>query len=112
MAEPKGTGYNTSKAGLCGLMRSVSVDGGAYDVTANAVLPGWVRTELAERSAVEEAAVRNISPQDVWEERAAIYPPKRVVEPMEVAHTILFLASQESRGVSGQSIGITLGGIW
>ena len=112
MAEPRGVGYNTSKAGLNGLMRSVSVDGGPYEVTANAVLPGWVRTELAERSAADEAGLRGISVDEVWKERAAIYPPKRVVEPEEVAHTILFLASQESRGVSGQSIGITLGGIW
>ena len=111
-AEPKGVGYNTSKAGLDGLMRSVSQDGGAYDVTANSVLPGWVRTELAERSAKEEAVSRGVTVDAIWSERAALYPPKRVVEPNEVAEVICFLASQESRGVSGQSIPVTLGSFW
>lgn len=111
-AEPKGVGYNTSKSGLCGLMRSVSQDGGIYDVTANAVLPGWVRTEMAERSAVVESEQRGISLDQVWRERAALYPPRRVVQPDEVAHVIAFLASEESRGVSGESIGVTLGSFW
>ena len=111
-AEPNGVGYNTSKSALCGLMRSVSQDGGKYDITANAVLPGWVRTELAERSATVEAESRGISTNEVWRERAALYPPQRVVEPIEVAHVIAFLASEESRGVSGQSISVTLGSFW
>ena len=111
-AEPNGVGYNTSKAALCGLMRSVSQDGGKYDITANAVLPGWVRTKLAERSAAVEAESRGISTDEVWRERAALYPPQRVVEPIEVAQVIAFLASEESRGVSGQSISVTLGSFW
>ena len=48
-AEHAGSAYNSSKAGLLGLMRSVAVDGGPYGITSNAVLPGWVRTEMAER---------------------------------------------------------------
>ena len=51
IAEPAGCAYTSSKHGLLGLMRSVAVDGGAYGITSNAVLPGWVRTEMAERSA-------------------------------------------------------------
>jgi NAD(P)-dependent dehydrogenase (short-subunit alcohol dehydrogenase family) len=111
-AEPNGVGYNTSKAGLCGLMKSVSQDGGMYNVTANAVLPGWVRTELSERSAAVEANNRGITVDEVWRERAALYPPQRVVEPVEVAEVIVFLASEKSRGVSGQSISVTLGSFW
>ena len=51
VAEPAGSAYNSSKHGLLGLMRSVAVDAGAYGVTSNAVLPGWVRTPMAELSA-------------------------------------------------------------
>lgn len=108
-AEPAGVGYNTSKSGLCGLMRSVCQDGGLYNITANAVLPGWVRTEMADKSADAEAAERSITKKQVWEERGALYPAKRVVTPEEVAHTILFLASEESSGVSGESIKVALG---
>lgn len=111
-AEPAAVGYNTSKAGLCGLMKSVAQDGGIHNVTANAVCPGWVRTEMAEKSAQAEATLRGITAEKVWEERSALYPPKRVVEPGEVAHTILFLASEESSGVSGEAIRVSLGCPW
>jgi NAD(P)-dependent dehydrogenase (short-subunit alcohol dehydrogenase family) len=112
LAEEAGSAYTTSKHGLLGLMRSVAADGGAYGVTSNAVLPGWVRTEMAERSARQEAEDRGVSTDQVWEERAALYPPGRVVTPQEVAATIAFLASEESSGVSGEAIRVALGGVW
>jgi len=109
-AEPAGSAYNSSKSGLLGLMRSVAEDGGAFGITSNAVLPGWVRTEMAERSARSEAGERGITPEQVWEERAALYRPGRVATPAEVAEMIAFLASEESSGVSGESIRVALGG--
>jgi len=112
IAEPAGCAYNSSKHGLLGLMRSVAVDGGAYGITSNAVLPGWVRTEMAERSAVQEAKDRDITTDQVWEERAALYPPGRVATPQEVAEMIAFLASEESSGVSGEAIRVALGSVW
>ena len=90
-------------------MRSAAADGGAYGITANAVLPGWVRTEMAERSARTEADKRGISPEQVWQERAALYPPGRVATSREVAELIAFLASDESSGISGESIRVSLG---
>jgi len=112
VAEHAGSAYTSSKHGLLGLMRSVAQDGGAYGVTSNAVLPGWVRTEMAESSARTEAAERGITPEQVWQERAALYPPGRVATPKEVAEMIAFLASEESSGVSGQAITVALGSIW
>lgn len=112
VAEHAGSAYNSSKHGLLGLMRSVARDGGAYGITSNAVLPGWVRTEMAERSARQEATDRNISTEQVWGERAALYPPGRVVTPEEVAEMIAFLASEESSGVSGEAIRVALGSVW
>jgi len=109
VAEHAGSAYNSSKHGLLGLMRSVAEDGGAYGITANAVLPGWVRTEMAERSARQEATDRSITTDQVWKERAAMYPPGRVATPMEVAEMIAFLASEESSGVSGEAIRVALG---
>lgn len=112
VAEHAGSAYNSSKHGLLGLMRSVATDGGAFGVTSNAVLPGWVRTEMAERSAHQEAEDRSISTDQVWEERAALYPPGRVATPQEVAELIAFLASEESSGVSGEAIRVALGSMW
>jgi len=112
IAEPAGSAYNSSKHGLLGLMRSVAVDGGPYGITSNAVLPGWVRTEMAERSAQYEAKERGITTDQVWEERAALYPAGRVATPQEVAEMIAFLASEESSGVSGEAIRVALGGFF
>lgn len=112
IAEHAGSAYNASKAGLLGLMRSAATDGGAHGITANAVLPGWVRTEMADRSARTEAAERGISTEQVWEERAAGYPPGRVATPEEVAQMIAFFASEESSGVSGESVRVALGSHW
>jgi NAD(P)-dependent dehydrogenase (short-subunit alcohol dehydrogenase family) len=111
VAEPAGSAYNSSKSGLLGLMRSVALDGGPYGITSNAVLPGWVRTEMAERSARQEAKDRGITTDQVWDERAALYPAGRVATPQEVAEMIAFLASEESSGVSGESIRVSLGGV-
>lgn len=110
-AEHAGSAYNSAKAGLLGLMRSVAEDGGAYGVTSNAVLPGWVRTQMAERHARFEAEERGITQEQVWEERAALYRPGRVATPNEVGEMIAFLASEESSGVSGESIRVALGSV-
>lgn len=111
VAEFAGAAYNSSKHGLLGLMRSVAQDGGAHGITSNAVLPGWVRTEMAENSAATEANARGITTRDIWAERESLYPPNRVVTPQEVAEVIAFLASEESSGVSGQAITVALGGV-
>jgi NAD(P)-dependent dehydrogenase (short-subunit alcohol dehydrogenase family) len=112
IAEHAGSAYTSSKHGLLGLMRSVARDAGAYGVTSNAVLPGWVRTEMAERSARVEADQRGISTREVWAEREALYPPGRVATPQEVAEAIAFLACEEASGVSGQAVVVALGSVW
>ena len=112
VAEYAGSAYSSSKHGLLGLMRSVAQDAGPYGVTSNAVLPGWVRTPMAEISAKAEAAERGITPDEVWAKRAALYPAGRVVAPKEVAEVIAFLASEESSGVNGEAITVALGGVW
>jgi NAD(P)-dependent dehydrogenase (short-subunit alcohol dehydrogenase family) len=111
VAEYAGSAYNSSKHGLLGLMRSLARDAGQFGVTSNAVLPGWVRTPMAELSAKAEAEQRGISHDEVWTERAALYPAGRVVTPLEVAEVIAFLASEESSGINGEAITVALGGI-
>jgi len=109
VAEPASCAYNSSKHGLIGLMRSVALDAAPFGVTSNAVLPGWVRTSMSERSAAAAAAERGITVEQVWEERAAQYGQGRVATPEEVAAMIAFLASEESSGVNGEAIRVALG---
>jgi len=111
-AERSGSAYTASKHGVIGLARAVAQDAGPFGVTSNAVLPGWVRTAMAERSARADAARRGITVEQVWEERAAIYPQKRVLEPGEVAQVIAFLCSDGAGGVNGEAITVALGGMW
>jgi NAD(P)-dependent dehydrogenase (short-subunit alcohol dehydrogenase family) len=111
-AEPCGSAYTASKHGLIGLARAVAQDAGPFGVTSNAVLPGWVRTEMAEVSAKADAARRGISVEQVWRERAELYPRKRVLEPQEVAQVIAFLCSDAAGGVNGEAITVALGGVW
>jgi NAD(P)-dependent dehydrogenase (short-subunit alcohol dehydrogenase family) len=112
VSEARMTAYGASKAGLLGLMRGIAQDAGPHGVTANAVLPGWVRTEMAERSAQDEAERRGIDLEQIWTERAATYPVGRVVTPQEVAETIGFLCSEASSGINGESITVALGSSW
>jgi NAD(P)-dependent dehydrogenase (short-subunit alcohol dehydrogenase family) len=111
-AERSGSAYTASKHGVIGLARAVAQDAGPFGVTSNAVLPGWVRTQMAERSAQTEAERRGIGVEEVWRERAAIYPQKRVLEPREVAQVIVFLCSDAAGAVNGEAITVALGGIW
>src|SRR5882762_3339514 len=111
-AERSGSAYTASKHGVIGLARAVAQDAGPFGVTSNAVLPGWVRTAMAERSAKTEAERRGISVEQVWRERAAIYPQNRVLEPREVAQVIAFLCSEAAGGVNGEAITVALGGVW
>jgi NAD(P)-dependent dehydrogenase (short-subunit alcohol dehydrogenase family) len=104
--------YCGSKHGLLGLMRAAAMDLARHGVTCNAVLPGWVRTAAAERSAREEALSRGVEVEEVWAEREASYPAGRLVTAAEVAHTIAFLASEEASGISGEAITVALGGLW
>jgi len=112
IGSPRTSAYTASKHGLMGLMRSVAQDLGPFGVTCNAVLPGWVRTEMAERSARIEAERRDVTVEEVWAERAAAYPGNRVVMPEEVAEVIAFLASDAATGVNGEGVTVALGGLW
>jgi NAD(P)-dependent dehydrogenase (short-subunit alcohol dehydrogenase family) len=112
VAEHAGSAYTASKHGLLGLMRAVAQDAGPFGVRSNAVLPGWVRTEMAERSALAEAERREITTDQVWAERAASYPPGRVLTPREVAEVIVFLSSDSASGVNGEAVSVALGSSW
>ncbi|MFL5259183.1 MAG: SDR family NAD(P)-dependent oxidoreductase [Hyphomicrobiales bacterium] len=109
---PSMSPYCAAKHGVIGLMRSLAQDLASAGATCNAVLPGWVRTEMAHRDAEKEAARRGMSPDEVWAERAANYPGGRVLTPDEVALVIGFLVSEESRGINGEAIRVSRGSVW
>ena len=112
VGSPSTSAYTASKHGLMGLMRSVAQDLGPHGATCNAVLPGWVRTEMADRKARQEGASRGLTVEEIWAERAAGYPAGRVLAPVEVAEVIAFLASEAASGINGEGLTVALGGVW
>jgi NAD(P)-dependent dehydrogenase (short-subunit alcohol dehydrogenase family) len=108
---PAGAAYCASKAGVLGLTRSIALDVAQYNVTCNAVLPGYVKTYPTNLSAEWESRDRNVSVEQVWEERASSYPAGRIVSAEEVANTIAFLASDEASGINGETLTVALGGL-
>lgn len=86
--------YAASKAGLNGLIRAAAFELAQYKITVNGVEPGLVLT-----SGVEQALSAR------RRQRMADYVPlKRWGEPREIAHAMLYLASEEAAYVTGQTI--------
>jgi NAD(P)-dependent dehydrogenase (short-subunit alcohol dehydrogenase family) len=104
--------YCASKHGVIGLMRSVAQDVAPHGITCNAVLPGWVRTEMADRDAEQEGARRGMTAEAIWAARAAENPAGRVVTPEEVAGVIAYLCSDAAAAVNGEAITVSLGSPW
>jgi 3-oxoacyl-[acyl-carrier protein] reductase len=93
--------YGAAKAGMIGLTRAMAFELADYGITANAVAPGPIDTELLRKAWTKEAL----------EERANHIPARRLGTVEEVAHAVLFLASPEAAYVSGAVLVIDGGSV-
>lgn len=96
--------YTASKTALLGLMRSVAVDYGPLGVRANAILPGWVQTPMADRAMDELAARDGLSREQAYVEVTSSVPLRRAATPDEIAACCAFLASDESSFITGAAL--------
>ena len=90
--------YAPSKAALISLTKVLSKELGVNKINVNAVSPGLVNTDMMKntpKKAIEEALSRT--------------PLKKVAEPIDVAKTVLYLASDDSNHISGEIINVTGG---
>jgi len=92
--------YSAAKAGVQGLTRTLAIELGPYGVTVNAVGPGFIRTDMTDRT----AGRIGLSPVELQERSAEVTPMGRVGEPQDVAELIFFLASDRSSFITGQTI--------
>jgi 3-oxoacyl-[acyl-carrier protein] reductase len=92
--------YSAAKAGVQGLTATMAVELGPYNINVNAVAPGFVQTPMTEAT-----AVRIGMPVEEFVEAAAqAHPLRRVAQPEDIAAVIAFLASEDARHITGQTI--------
>jgi NAD(P)-dependent dehydrogenase (short-subunit alcohol dehydrogenase family) len=103
--------YSASKHAAVGLMRAIAAELAGTGVTANAVCPAFVRTDMTRRS-VER--IVSATGRDEAQAEAALgeaSPLGRLLEPEEVAFAVAFLAAAEAGAVNGQTLILDGGGI-
>jgi NAD(P)-dependent dehydrogenase (short-subunit alcohol dehydrogenase family) len=92
--------YSAAKAGVVGFTRALARELAAYRINVNAIAPGYIRTRAMERI-----------PQDLIEKAIAETPLGFMGEPEDVANAVAFLATEQSRYITGQTL-IVNGGRW
>ena len=92
--------YSAAKAGMQGFTKTLAIELGPFGVTANAVAPGFIATDMTAAT----AARIGVPFEDFQNARAREIPVRRVGQPADVANVISFLASEGAGFVSGQII--------
>jgi len=101
--------YAATKHGVMGLVRSVAHEVARTPVTINAICPGYIDTEMTERTIANIMAKTGRSREQAIEAVTATNPQRRLIQPAEVTAAALYLCQPGSEGVNGQAIAITGG---
>jgi 3-hydroxybutyrate dehydrogenase len=110
LASPLKAPYVTAKHGLLGLCRAVAKEGAPYGVRAHLICPGFVRTPLVEKQIPEQAALLNLSPQEVIDKvMLKETVDKQFTTMEEITETAVFLAAQTTLALTGQSMMLSHG---
>jgi 3-oxoacyl-[acyl-carrier protein] reductase len=92
--------YSAAKAGMQGLTKTLAIELGQFGITANAVAPGFIATDMTAAT----AARLGMTFEDFQASVASQVPARRIGEVDDVAHAISFLVSEGARYISGQVI--------
>lgn len=101
--------YTASKHGVIGLIRGLSEEYIAGNVTFNAICPGYVDTAIVDRNAARIAERKGITEAEARDHLARGNRHRRLLETDEVTATALWLCSEAARSVNGQAIQIAGG---
>jgi NAD(P)-dependent dehydrogenase (short-subunit alcohol dehydrogenase family) len=103
---PMSAAYAASKAAIDSLTRSIAVEYGPRGVRANAVTPGPVAGDLLDRGLEEMAGFIGCPAEAVREGMLSVLPAGKVVAAGEIARAVVFLASDASPSINGQTLNI------
>jgi NAD(P)-dependent dehydrogenase (short-subunit alcohol dehydrogenase family) len=95
------TAYATTKAAIWGFTKALAFEGAAHNITVNAICPGYILTPMAKQIAQESAPG---NPQSVIDGIAAAVPLRRLGSTDEIGDLVAFLASDESRYITGTQV--------
>ncbi|MET0927889.1 MAG: 3-oxoacyl-ACP reductase FabG [Aeromicrobium sp.] len=92
--------YSAAKAGLQGFTKTLAIELGKFGITANAIAPGFIQTDMTAATAER----MKVPFDDFIKYNADLIPVQRVGQPEDIAHTASFLVSEGAGFVSGQVI--------
>jgi len=98
--------YSASKWGLRGLTKSFALEAGPHNVNVNSVCPGMVTGPRFEKVCADMAARLGIGIDDAKVKHAKDYALRRVSAAEDVAHAVVFLASDKARQITGQDLAV------
>jgi NAD(P)-dependent dehydrogenase (short-subunit alcohol dehydrogenase family) len=96
--------YASSKHAVIGLTRSLALEYAAKNITVNAVCPGFVDTDMVKDAMANIKSKTGRTDSEALAALVATNPQRRLIEPREVADTVMWLCRPGSESVTGQSI--------
>jgi len=101
---PQRSAYATSKWGIVGFTKTLSMELGAFGIRVNAICPGPVAGERIERVIASKAQMRGVAPDVVRDELLGHTSLRRLVSADDIANAIVFLASRSGANISGHAL--------
>ncbi|MCA3611023.1 MAG: SDR family oxidoreductase [Methylobacterium sp.] len=96
--------YVAAKHGVVGLTRAVAQEIAKREITVNAICPGYVATEMTERSVANIRARTGLDEAEALAALTKTSPQNRLIAPAEITSLALWLCSQEACGMNGQAL--------
>jgi len=90
--------YGASKAAVVGLTKSLALELAHFNITVNAIAPGWIETDMTAGTTAEE-----------MKKALELVPLGRIGKPSDIAHVAVFLASEKASYITGQTLHVNGG---